>query len=252
MAFLSVNDHQLYYEDHGEAGAPAVVLLHHGLGSTYSWKEQIEPLVEAGFRAIAYDRWGYGKSDPRESLKLPYFEDDLADLEALLDALKLERPAFVGHSDGGTIALYFAARRPDRAACLVTVAAHIYVEDKMQPSILVVQKDYQDQPRFRESLMRLHGDKVDQTFHNWFDGWRQPEMLNWDMRLVLAGVHCPALIIQGLDDEHATPRHAEDIAAGIPGAELRLVEGAGHMLPQENAREFNGMMMEFLLKYSDK
>jgi pimeloyl-ACP methyl ester carboxylesterase len=246
MTYLSVNGHRLFYEEHGEAEAPAVVLLHHGLGSTYSWKEQVKPLVEAGFRVIAYDRWGYGKSDTRESLKLPYFEDDLADLEACLDALRLERPALVGHSDGGTIALYFAARRPERAACLVTVAAHIYVEEKMQPSILVVQKDYQDQPRFREGLKRLHGDKVDQTFSNWFNGWRQPEMLDWNILPILSQICCPALIVQGMEDEHATPRHAQDIAAGITGAELRLLKRAGHMLPQENGREFNDMLLAFL------
>ena len=47
-------------------------------------------------------------------------------------------------------------------------------------------------------------------------------------------------------DEHATPQHAGDIAAGIPGAELWLLEGARHMLPQENAVEFNRALISCL------
>ena len=58
---------------------------------------------------------------------------------------------------------------------------------------------------------------------------------SWDMRPILRQIGCPTLVVQGEADEHATPQHARDIADGIPGAELWLVPGAGHMLPQENA-----------------
>ena len=66
------------------------------------------------------------------------------------------------------------------------------------------------------------------------------------MRPLLAGISCPALVIQGEQDEHATPQHARDIAAAIPGAELWLLPGAGHMLPQEAAERFNPRLIEFL------
>jgi pimeloyl-ACP methyl ester carboxylesterase len=114
-----------YIESNGPETAPAVVLLHHGLGSTRAWRRQVPALVQAGYRVINYDRRGYGGSDVRERIDVPWFEDDQADLRMLLDAYGIESAALVGHSDGGTIALYFAACHPQRVSRLATVAAHI-------------------------------------------------------------------------------------------------------------------------------
>jgi pimeloyl-ACP methyl ester carboxylesterase len=243
---MKVNGHHLHVETHGpEEGLP-VVLLHHGLGSVRAWKGQTLALAEVGYRVVVYDRWGYGRSDFRQGIDMPHFDCDLADLEVLLDRLGIRRAALVGHSDGGTIALYFALQCPERVSSLVTVAAHIYIEAKMVPGILGVWDVFQKDVRFREGLRRAHGEKYETVFSNWFDGWRRPKCLGWDMRPFLAKITCPALVVQGVEDEHATPRHAEELAAAIPGAALWLVEGASHMLPQEMAQGFNRRLLEFL------
>ena len=70
--------------------------------------------------------------------------------------------------------------------------------------------------------------------------------MSWDIRPIIKQIRCPALIVQGEADEHATLQHAEDIAAEIPGAELWLIPGAGHMVPQENAELFNSRLLQFL------
>jgi pimeloyl-ACP methyl ester carboxylesterase len=243
---LEIQGHSLNVEDRGSQASPAVILLHHGLGSAAAWRQQLPALVDAGWRAIAYDRWGYGHSDFRASIDMPAFTQDQADLLRLLDRLELGQVSLVGHSDGGTIALYFAAAHPERVHRLVTVAAHVYVEDKMQPSILAVRRDFEQDTRFRSGLRRVHGEKFEQVFHNWFDGWAREACLGWDMRPQLTAIPCPVLVVQGEDDEHAAPQHAIDIAAGIPGAELWLVPGARHMLPQDNAQVFNQRLIEFL------
>ena len=62
---MLVNGHNLHVEQYGPENGPAVVLLHHGLGSVQAWKAQTQALVQAGYRVVVYDRWGYGKSDPR-------------------------------------------------------------------------------------------------------------------------------------------------------------------------------------------
>ena len=177
---------------------------------------------------------------------MPNFTQDLSDLQRLLDILELGQVSLVGHSDGGTIALYFAAAHPERVRSLVTVAAHVYVEEKMQPSILAVRHAFEHDGRFRAGLRRVHGDKFEQVFHNWFDGWARSECKDWDLRPLLNSITCPVMVVQGEQDEHATPQHAIDLAAAIKGAGLWLVPGARHMLPQENAVIFNPRLLEFL------
>ena len=133
---MLINGHNLNVERNGPENRPCVVLLHHGLGSVKAWRGQMSALVDAGYHVIAYDRWGYGGSDGRPGLDLPTFTTDIDDLHILLEQLGIRRAALVGHSDGGTIALYYAAQYPDEVTCLVTVAAHIYVEARMEPGIL--------------------------------------------------------------------------------------------------------------------
>ena len=250
---IFVNGHNLYVEHTGPENGPTVVLLHHGLGSVRAWRGQVPAFVEAGYRVVAYDRWGYGESDERTGLEIPIFTSDLMDLSSLLDQFKIQRATLLGHSDGGTIALYYAARKPERVSSLVTVAAHIYVEPMMEPSILGIKQAFETDERFRTGMQYAHREKSVAVFHNWFDGWHRQESLAWDIRPLLGQIRCPALIVQGEQDEYATPQHAMDIAQSIPGATLWLIPGARHMLLQENAAEFNARILRFLKdKFTDE
>lgn len=243
---LSLNNHLIYYEQHGPQTGPVVILLHHGLGTLAAWEEQITAFVEAGYRVIAYDRWGYGGSDPRERLSLPFFEDDLADLLGLFNALEIRSASLIGHSDGGTLSLYFAGQHPERVERMVIVAAHIYVEPKMLPGIEGLRAALAAEPKFQEGMRRAHGEKWERVFWNWYTGWVNESILSWDMRPSLGRIACPVLVVQGLQDEHASPRHAEDLAGAIVGAVLWLVEDGAHMLPREMPVEFNQRVLEFL------
>jgi pimeloyl-ACP methyl ester carboxylesterase len=243
---IPVNGHQIYVETHGSQRGVPVVLLHHGIGAVHSWKDQTPVLAESGYRLLVYDRWGHGKSEARARLGMPYFEEDLADLEFLLNHFNFQQAALIGHSDGGKIAMYYTAHHPERVISLLVISTHIYVEPKMGPGIQGVLQNFKDDFRFREKLRRVHGEKFDLLFRAWYQGWVDPGNLSWDMRPTLGQITCPTLVIQGLEDEHASPRQAQDIAAAIPNAELWLVPGAGHMLPQDFPEVFNPKMLRFL------
>ena len=239
--------HRLAYTLHGPPDGFPVVPLHHGLGSQTAWQAQVPPLVEAGFRVLTYDRWGYGASEAdRPRLHTPWFEPDLADLDALLDALGLAEVALVGHSDGGTIALYYAAAQPARVRALVTVAAHVYVEPSMRPGMEALKRVYDTSEKFRRALDRVHHGRGEAVFRMWYTGWLRLGVLDWDARPRLRTVAAPALVVQGTADEYATPRHAEDIAAALPHARLVLLPDATHMLSQERPEDFNALMIDFL------
>jgi len=115
----------------------------------------------------------------------------------------------------------------------------------METGIQGIRRAFESDERFRTGFQRSHGDKYEAVFRNWYDGWHTPKALDWDMRPLLGNISCPALVIQGEEDEHAVPQHARDIAAGLPNAELWLVPGAQHMLPQENADVFNERVIAF-------
>jgi pimeloyl-ACP methyl ester carboxylesterase len=114
------------------------------------------------------------------------------------------------------------------------------------PGIQGTQKAFIQNERMRAGLERLHGDKFDTVFHAWYQGWTKSEHLHWDIRPLLSKIDCPTLVIQGIEDEHVTPKHAQEIARAIPGAELWLEPDIGHMLPQDIPEEFNRKVINFL------
>jgi pimeloyl-ACP methyl ester carboxylesterase len=244
--YLTANGRKLYYEVHGPETGQVVVFLHHGLGAVRSWKDQVPVLAEAGWRVVVYDRWGYGRSQPREKLDLPLFDEDVEDLRALLDHLQISCASLIGHSDGAATALYFTNRYPERVDKLVIVAAHIYVERKMEGGIRGLYQAFHNDQTFREKLQRIHGDKTEMIFNAWYYGWVNEGSLEWDMRPMLRTIPHRALVIQGEDDEHATPQHARDLTSSLLNAELWIEPGVAHMLPKEIPDEFNRRVLAFL------
>lgn len=223
----------------GASGAPPIVFLHEGLGSISLWRDFPQVLCKrAGREGIVYDRWGYGGSEPLDRPRdLRYLHDEaLIFLPAVLDALGVERAALFGHSDGGSIALLFAAHVPERAAAIVTEAAHVFVEEVTLAGIRDAVHAYEttDLPR---RLARHHGEKTDSVFRAWAETWLSPPFRAWNIEAELKRVACPALIVQGEEDEYGTPAQVEAIARGVKGpAQTALLPGCAHV-PHQQARE---------------
>ena len=119
---------KLWFIDSGGAGAP-VVLLHPNSGTSAIWESQIAALVEAGYRAIAFDRRGWGKStaDPATG---PQPGSVTGDLDALVGHLALDKFHLIGTAGGGFIALDYAAWRPERLRSLIVGGSTGAIEDK--------------------------------------------------------------------------------------------------------------------------
>ncbi|QUD90294.1 alpha/beta fold hydrolase [Phenylobacterium montanum] len=115
--FVQVNGLQLCIREWGEAGRPAMVLLHGLRGFSATWRTLAQALSPT-WRLVAIDQRGRGESDWDPEANY-YTDAYLADLEAVVDGLGLERFVLVGHSMGGTTAYVYAARHPSRVAALV-------------------------------------------------------------------------------------------------------------------------------------
>jgi pimeloyl-ACP methyl ester carboxylesterase len=243
--FQQINGHRIYWEQYGPSAAENIILLHHGLGSIRSWKRQVPALISEGYRVFLYDRWGYGRSDPRQEFELRFLHKDAQETIALMQSLGIENACFLGHSDGGSIALIIANRNPSFVRKLIVVAAHIYVEPKMAKGLIKIQRASKLHP-LKTVLEQEHGARHQALVKAWLNCWGEHGLDTLDLKDELKGVRCPTLVIQGEKDEHATPKHAEDIAQGISDAELWIVPGVGHMPPHEVPEEFNQRIIQFL------
>ncbi|RMG24581.1 MAG: alpha/beta hydrolase [Bacteroidetes bacterium] len=233
----------------GAADGPWLVFLHDALGSVAQWKDFPQAVCRAtGLPGLVYDRQGHGHSDPlsQERKKDYLHQEALEVLPALLDCLNIQAPVLVGHSDGGSIALIYAARHAVTA--LVAIAAHIYVESIGRKAMEEMVHLYES-GQLKAQLAKYHGDKTDALFWAWADTWMQADFADWQISELLPAIQGAALIIQGKQDPYATDQHALDIAAGIgPHAQCRLIADCGHLPHKEKKEELLEMIVNFVQK----
>ena len=224
---------RIEYEWVGAPGSGStIVFLHEGLGSRSMWRDFPGKLAAAlGMRALVYSRPGYGKSTPRahgERWKPDFMHRQAHEvLPALLDVLAPREPVWLyGHSDGGSIALLFAARFPERVAGVVAAAPHIFVEPISVSSIERTRLAYLETD-LREKLARHHDD-VDSAFWGWNDIWLHPPFHEWSIEREIEAIRAPLLAIQGADDEYGTMEQIRGIKRRVPHAQLLELAACGH------------------------
>ncbi len=237
--------------DVGGAHRPPLVFLHEALGCIRMWKDFPDRLCQrTGLNGVVFDRQGHGRSDPMTSQRpLDYLDHESFErLPALLDELGIGQAAFFGHSDGGTIALMFAARFPGRVHSCVTEAAHVFVEHETREGIEKAVKAYRTTD-LKKKLHSYHGDKTDAVFRAWADIWLAPEFMAWSIEQQIKGVTSPVLVMQGEDDEYATMEQVWRIAGNVSGTvETRLVPGCGHVPHLQAMDKTVEISSEFLVR----
>jgi pimeloyl-ACP methyl ester carboxylesterase len=147
-------------------------------------------------------------------------------LPALLAELGVVRPWLLGHSDGGSIALLYAAAFPQALRGAIVLAPHILVEEISVTSIRKAREAYL-QTDLRQRLARYHDDP-DSAFFGWNDIWLAPAFRDWSIEAELAAIRCPLLAIQGLGDEYGTLEQVRGIARRVPQTELLELPHCGH------------------------
>jgi pimeloyl-ACP methyl ester carboxylesterase len=214
------------------ASAPLVVFLHEGLGSLAMWRDFPQRLCDAAHvRGLVYSRPGYGRSTPRaaeEAWGLDFMHRQAHEvLPALLAALHADEPVWLfGHSDGGSIALLYAAQFTDRTVGAIVLAPHILVEDLSVASIEKARSAYRDTD-LRARLAKYHDDP-DSAFWGWNDIWLHPPFKQWSIEHEIESITCPLLAVQGIDDEYGTFEQIRGIARRLPKTRLLELANCGH------------------------
>lgn len=222
-----------------DRGDPVLVLLHEGLGSISMWRDFPEALSRAcGLPLLAYDRPGHGRSGPLDGPRPPDFLELEAceTLPALLRETAIERPVLVGHSDGGTIALLFAAAFPATPPACIVLAAHVMLEPRTRAGVAAAARRWREDGDFRRRLSRHH-DAPAPMVEEWARVWLSEEKSAWTMVPALSSILCPLLAIQGADDAHGTPAQLDRMAASVGRhAVTALLPDCGHV-PHHEARD---------------
>lgn len=251
MPFTEAAGHRIEFEriDVGQRARPVLVLLHEGLGSIAMWRDFPGRLAHAtGCNALVYSRFGYGNSEAlRADRPVRYMHDEaLIALPELLDRLAIERPILVGHSDGGSIALIHAGGSGRAVAGVVTLAAHVLVEDLSVASIAAAKTAYETTD-LRSRLARYHAD-VDSAFLGWNRIWLHPDFRAWNIEEYLPSITCPVLAIQGEDDEYGTMEQMRRIGAQVRDVELVALEDCRH----SPHRDQPGAVVDAITRFIDR
>ena len=208
-----------------------LVFLHEGLGCIEMWRDFPQALCDVTRCAgIVYDRTGYGGSsswaiDPG----VRYMEIEADDvLPRLLEKLGVEDCVLVGHSDGGTIALNYAAADPEPLRAVVTLAGHAVNEPVCVAAIRRAREAFASGD-LRHRLQKYHGDNTDGAFQLWSGAWVAPGFEPMDADGRLPRIVVPVQAIQGEDDEYGSELQLGIIAGKVGGyCETRLVPDCGH------------------------
>ncbi len=257
-----VDGGHLAFEDVGDG--PAVVFLHPGLWDMRTWDPQIVPFTDAGFRVIRYDLRGYGRSS--RTTPEPY--SHVADLYSLLDTLDVEQAAFVGCSMGGAVAIDAVLTAPARAWALVTVAAGLGgfeptteeeewwedagagIEEAVEAGELVRAQDLRlaiwaplgTEDAAGATIRRIAFDNIHELT---MDESGEIE-LEPPAALRLHEIDAPTLVLKAEHDPPDMRRISDLIAAGVPGARARMIEGADHVVNLRQPTAFDDVVLPFL------
>ena len=249
---LRVGDADLEYRMIGPRPdrAPALVLLHEGLGCVSMWRDFPDRLARAtGCGVFVYSRQGYGGSSAcRLPRPLTYMQiEGETVLPELLGAIGFSEGFLIGHSDGASIAAIHAGTHRDRRLRgLVLIAPHFFTEATGLAAIVETAAAY-ERGDLRARLIKHHGKNVDGAFWGWNRAWLDPGFRQWNLTAYLPRIDLPILVIQGTDDQYGTAAQIDAVIRNCPGpVTVKLLSGCGHSPPREQPEATLAAIAEFV------
>jgi pimeloyl-ACP methyl ester carboxylesterase len=250
--FVEVDGLRVHYRDRG--AGPTVLLVHGGSASLFGW-EGWAALLALHHRVITLDMPGHGLTGPDP--KARYAPAEMAEfLDAFASAIGLGRFTIGGQSMGGDVAWHYAIQHPERVERLILVDANGLprleprpIGSRIRASSVLGPVVRWVTPRFlvASALRNTYGDPsrlteavVDRDYELMLrDGNREATRTRFaegedGMDARLGEIHVPTLVLWGDRDQVILPKYGEEFRARIPGAELFLLRGLGHMSMEED------------------
>ena len=258
MTRITLDDVELFFTDQGTG--PAALLLHGWSCDSHDWSWQVPPLLEAGYRVVAPDHRGHGRSSaPRGSYRPQVLAEDAA---ALLRALDIEEAVVLGHSMGTIVASALAVRHPKLVRALGLVDPVYTASDELLAPVLAAMRG--------PDPVRAAVAMFEQGFYTaatpaFLRTWHTRRLLGVPEHVVtgcLLGLYegdeglGRAVVAAGYLKQRTQPRlavYASSAASTLERSlpvddrdEVHAWEGAGHFLHQERPEEFNRLLLDWL------
>jgi 3-oxoadipate enol-lactonase len=243
---------RLHYELHGSPDSEPLVLLEGMGGDIPGWRRNIPTLARELF-VVAYDFRGNGRSDaPDGPTSMDTFVDDTL---ALLDELGLESAHLYGQSFGGMVGQELALSHPERVRSLTLAATHPGRSHGVR-STATVPKDRPWLQLYSPGFAEAHPEHVADDVHSGIP--QEPDarrgqweaMQRFDSYDRLPGLRVPTLVLHGTADRVVDPENARILARRIPGAELVMLERAGHVYHSEQPEAADRAVLEFVRRHA--
>jgi pimeloyl-ACP methyl ester carboxylesterase len=267
---LLIDGMSIHIQDYAPAGSlKDTLVLVHGLGgSTYSWRDNIEPFTNAGYRVVAVDLKGFGLSTKDKASSYSH-TTQAGILSAVASALGIGKAIFIGHSMGASVILHLANTSSYLVKGMVLVDGAASFKKQFPITHLLsfdpTRRAFQDFISHYLTSDRLAGilksayyqpDKLSDTdvanyfsrvvYGSWLDGLTamtrdsSENVINFTLKKDIR-----TLVIWGDRDTWVGRNVAEDIA-NFTGGDLKVIEDAGHLSMEEAPDVFNQMVLAFL------
>jgi pimeloyl-ACP methyl ester carboxylesterase len=258
-AYADIPGARIYYTDTGGSGT-AVVFMHAATGSSLVWEYQRPAFIAAGYRFIAYDRLGYGRSTTVPPGAQPGAAAD--DLEALVKYLRIDRFHLVSTAAGGTVSLDYALSFPQRLRSLVIANSIGGVEDdeyqamgrrlRPSPQFNAMPPDFRELgPSYRAENPRgaarwIELEELSRASSPLAAPQRTRNRITWSL---LETIKVPTLLLTGDADLFAPPAVLRLFAARIKTSASVIVPEAGHSAYWEQPEMFNRAVLDFIRQH---
>ena len=265
LARIDVGEHSIAYRSHGQR--PALVLLHGFLCDSRCWRRQLEDLSDQ-FGVIAWDAPGAGaSSNPRDDFTITDWGHCLEDF---LDTLGIERAHVLGLSWGGLLAQELYRLHPARVRSLVLADTYAgwkgslpaeACEQRLERCLREASLPADEfvtrwvpvefftesaPPELAEEMAAIVAD-----FHPTGFRLMAESLAHTDTTTLLRNVEVPSLLVWGDSDRRSPLSVAAQFRDAIPGAELAVIAGAGHVSNMEQPEAFNAHVRRFCLAADD-
>lgn len=214
---INVNGVNLFYV--GEGKGKPVIILHGNGGSHNALETTTRQIAQAGYMVYAIDSRGQGAN---KALDEYHYSDMATDVKEFIEAKGLVKPAIIGYSDGGIVALQLEVMYPGTLGPIITGGANIFVNGALTDKFL---NKYLENPN-PTPLQRMIRE--------------EPAMTSEDMKTIKT----PALILAG-ENDIVLPEHTRLIGESIPGAEYRILPGESHGSYIRNSRKIGDLVLDF-------